>query len=73
MFHFLMHWLGLDNASGPQYLFWSGFFGDVTIFGAAIGLYLHKNCHVPGCLMVGHANDKGVVYCKKHNPHRKEV
>lgn len=70
--NWLYTWLGLSNASGAQYLFWSGIFGDATIFAAIIGLYFHKMCHVPGCPWPGHADHHGVVYCKKHNPHKKK-
>lgn len=70
--NWLYTWLGLSNASGPIYCFWSGIFGDITIFAAAAGLYFHKMCHEPSCPWTGHADGDGVVYCKKHNPHKKE-
>lgn len=62
----LYHWLGLDNASGPFYLFWSGFFGDVTIFAAGIALFFHHNCHVKGCPRWGKHKINGSPYCSKH-------
>lgn len=31
-FHWLAHILGLDNATGAWYLFWSGFGGDFAEF-----------------------------------------
>lgn len=64
--HFLSHCLGLDNASGPLYLFWSGFFGDVSIFAAFVGLYFHHNCHVKGCRRWGKHKVNGSPYCTKH-------
>lgn len=67
MLHSLSHLLGLDNASGSLYLFWSGFFGDVTIFAALFGLYFHHNCRVKGCLRWGKHKVGGSSYCTKHH------
>lgn len=53
------YWLGLTNPSGPVYLFWSGFFGDVTIFAAAVLFLRHKNCHRKGCWRLGHPTTPG--------------
>lgn len=66
--HALAHLLGLDNASGGWYLWWSGFFGDVTVFGAVIAFYLHKNCHSPRCFRIGKHVYEGTPYCTKHHP-----
>lgn len=30
MIHFLYNWLGLDNATGSHYLFWSGAGSDIS-------------------------------------------
>lgn len=52
MLHWLAHWLGLLNASGPIYSFWSGFGSDLTEFAllvGAVGLYKHHNCAWKGC------------------------
>lgn len=52
MFHWLAHWLGLLNAAGPVYSFWSGFGSDLAefaIIGSILGLYKHHNCAVPHC------------------------
>jgi hypothetical protein len=73
MLAFLGHWLGLDNASGPQYLWWSGFFADITIFAAGWSIVRHKNCHEPWCPRVGkfgHVDGDGQrwQYCKRHHP-----
>ena len=67
--HWLQHWAGLDNGSGPIYLFWSGFFGDLTIFAGVIAVYRHKNCHTRGCLRIGKPLE-GTPYllCHKHHP-----
>jgi hypothetical protein len=64
--HFLYVWLGLSNASGSQYLFWSGFFGDVTIFAAIFSIYFKHNCHAKGCPKIGKHLVNGTPYCTKH-------
>lgn len=66
MWHWIAHILGLDNASGPWYLFWSGFFGDITIFGGGILLYFHHNCHEIGCPRWGKHKINGTPFCTKH-------
>lgn len=78
MLHFLYVWLGLSNGSGAQYLFWSGIFGDVTIFSSiTYGLYqLRKRtqCHEPTCHKHGkyefHDKINQVTYklCADHHP-----
>lgn len=67
---FLSHWLGLDNASGSLYLWWSGFFADLTIFAGAFGLYWHHTCHVGTCWRLGPHPVEGTPYktCKTHHP-----
>lgn len=61
-----MHPLGLDNASGPWYLFWSGIFSDASIF-TALGIFYWKHsCHQNGCYRVGKHNPNGTPYCSKH-------
>jgi hypothetical protein len=66
----LLHDFGLDDASGAWYLFWSGIFGDVAIFAAAVGLYRSHNCHVKGCLRIGKHKVDGTPYtvCGSHHP-----
>lgn len=64
------HLLGLDNASGAWYLFWSGFFGDITIIGGVITLYHKHNCHAPRCWRIGKHQLDGTPYCTKHHPER---
>jgi hypothetical protein len=73
MIHFIQHWLGFQTGTGnnAQYLFWSGFFGDVAIFAAAISIIVHRNCHVKGCYRVWGVHDiTGTPYkaCKRHHP-----
>lgn len=60
----LSHWLGLDNAGSPQYLFFSGV--GFSVF-APLAYLWHHNCHTSGCLRIGHTYD-GIVYCKNHHP-----
>jgi hypothetical protein len=62
--------MGLDNGSGPVYLFWSGFFGDTTIIGGAVLLYWHHTCHAHGCWRLGRHAVDGTPYtaCRKHHP-----
>ena len=73
MIHLLEHWLGLTNASGMTYLWWSGFFADVTLFGAGVTVYRKHNCHVQRCWRLGHhevRGSTGEVYkvCRPHHP-----
>lgn len=62
----LAHVLGLDNASGRWYLFWSGFFGDTTIIASIVILYWKHNCHHKGCPWIGKHHLNGTPYCSKH-------
>lgn len=64
--HVISHFLGLDNVSGPVYAFWSGFGGDLTIFGAIFGLYYKHNCHIKRCPRIGKHTIDGTPYCSKH-------
>ena len=68
--HWLSHWLGLDNASGALYLFWSGFFADVPILAVSITLLRKHNCHERGCMRIGRYPhpESGFVLCRKHHP-----
>lgn len=68
MIHFLYVWLGLSNASGAQYLFWSGFFGDIPILAALLFAYFHHQCHDPKCKKWGRHKVDGSPYCGKHKP-----
>jgi hypothetical protein len=69
MIAFIEHILGIDNASGAWYLFWSGIFGDVVIFGGAVTIAKKHNCHVNGCKSVRTSNDPSVhaPACRKHH------
>jgi len=67
---------GANNESGPAYGFWSGFGGsipDFLIISSIIIFLIHKNCHIKGCKRLGHPNQHGIVYCKRHNPMRHTI
>jgi hypothetical protein len=69
----LLHVLGLDNASGVPYLAWSGFGGDVgelAIVAALIATIRRHNCHVHRCWRVGRhpVSTTGYVVCRRHHP-----
>lgn len=71
------HLFGLDNASGPAYLAWSGVISDLpeilTTLAALAALALvaiHLNCHQPGCRHIGRYHVAGGAWrvCGKHHP-----
>lgn len=69
----LAHILGLDNASGHWYLFWSGIGSDITEFGIVVGLVAlvrKHQCHVDRCWRIGRHPVGGTAYivCRKHHP-----
>lgn len=74
--HILLLILGLTNAAGPWYLFWSGFYAVLSA-GIAIFLILRKfNCHWEKCPRIAwqpHPNGTGVMLCRKHLPEAKEA
>jgi hypothetical protein len=72
LLHALLHYAGLTNASGAWYLFWSGIFGDATIFAGVTVLARKHNCHVKGCKSVLTSNDPEVhaPACRRHHSHR---
>ena len=70
------HLLGLDNASGPWYLFWSGFGSDLSeVAGLGLVVYMFwrkHNCHEPGCWRIGahsYRDPEGHehVHCRRHH------
>ena len=69
----LAHILGLDNAAGGWYLFWSGFAGDLgylTIIGAGYAFLRRNNCHVHRCWRIGRLPVPGQPWhvCRRHHP-----
>lgn len=72
MWHFFLHYAGLDNASGAWYLWWSGIFGDVTVFAAVLVIAKKHNCHVKGCKSIITHNDPDVhaPACRRHHSYR---
>jgi hypothetical protein len=68
--HWLYVWLGLSNASGSPYLFWSGIFGDASIFAAAVAFLLHSRCHSKGCFRRAKYPDASGTYkvCRVCHP-----
>jgi hypothetical protein len=70
---FLWHWFehvyGGDNGSGPWYLWWSGFFSDVTIFTGVYVVVRSHNCHVKGCRSFRTHPDPAVGGARACTPH----
>lgn len=66
--HWLLHYTGGDNGSGPWYLELSGFVGDLVFVGAGWGIVRKHNCHVKGCWRLGHPDpDHGWPACRRHH------
>lgn len=68
-----MDWIatvvGLDDAGGSWYLWWSGFASDLGLIAAAVTIIWKHNCPVKGCNRLGKfpaAN--GYYVCAKHHP-----
>lgn len=67
--HWLSHWLGLDNGSGPVYLWWSGAGADLGMLGAAYAVVRKLNCEIHGCPRLGrHLTAAQNRLCRKHHP-----
>jgi hypothetical protein len=69
----LAHVLGLDDASGGWYLWWSGIGSDISelaLVGAVLAHVRRLNCHVHGCLRIGRhpVAGTGYVVCRRHHP-----
>ena len=66
-----MHWLlliiGVTNASGPWYLFWSGIVGDAFLIGVGVTMYHKHNCHEDGCHRIGKHIVDGTPWCNHHH------
>lgn len=73
--HWLEHFFGLDDLSGPIYGLWSGAgadLGELTLFAAVIGLFRRHNCAVKPCWRFGRheavVNGVKHMVCRKHHP-----
>lgn len=68
--HWLLHILGMDDLSGPWYGFWSGFGSDLAELAAGLSIAAaytkHHECHQQGCHRMGHPDENGDVFCRKH-------
>lgn len=69
--HWLVHWLGLDNASGPIYLFYSGSGAFILRGSIVLVLWHHLNCREPGCRRIARHMHGG--YCRRHVKERSDV
>jgi hypothetical protein len=75
VWRWLLHVLGLDNASGPLYLFPSGW-GSILIPPLLTAvpivwvLLRRHNCHTRGCLRIGRHKVPGTEFicCARHTP-----
>ncbi len=59
----LAHILGLDSASGPWYLWWSGAGSDLGELTILVVVWRHLNCHEPGCWRLARHR---MPHCRKH-------
>jgi len=63
----LLHVLGVDDASGRWYLFWSGAGADLGYM-AIFGGFWHKhNCHQARCWRLSRHVVDGTPWCNKHH------
>lgn len=75
MWHSILHFFGITNASGEPYLFWSGAGSDISEIAILGGMWHAFNCHEQGCWRPGHhltveSNGAHVRRCKKHHQAR---
>lgn len=72
MIRLLLHFFGLDSASGTAYLAWSGVLSDLselTLIAAVAAFLRARNCEVKGCWRLGrHATAAGHKVCRVHHP-----
>lgn len=70
MLGWLAHVAGLTNLSGPWYGFWSGFAGDLPLFGGLWLLYRRHTCHARRCWRLGlhHIDGTHFTVCHRHHP-----
>jgi hypothetical protein len=70
MWNTIRHLLGVDNASGPWYLWWSGPGAFLAYLGTVATLWRHVNCHTRRCWRFGRHSVDGTPYkvCRRHHP-----
>lgn len=72
MGHWLLHFLGLDSASGTAYLAWSGAvsdIGELVLIGGLYAFVRRHNCETRHCWRMGrHATAAGHHVCRRHHP-----
>lgn len=70
MLHGIAYWLGLTNAGGTPYLFWSGIMGDLGMIGGVAVLWRHLECHADGCHRpaLHHVHGTQFKVCRGHHP-----
>jgi hypothetical protein len=67
--HLLLHVLGLDDASGRWYLWWSGIGANLGYLAIVGSLYRRHNCEITGCPRLGrHTSAAGHLLCRRHHP-----
>lgn len=65
----LQHLLGLDDAGGAWYLWWSGACGNLALIAGAWSMIRKYNCHQHSCWRVGrHPTTEGYHLCRRHHP-----
>jgi hypothetical protein len=67
--HLLLHVLGLDDASGRWYLWWSGVGADLGYLAVVAGLYRRHNCEIHRCpRLARHQTNAGHHTCRRRHP-----
>lgn len=60
--------LGLDDATGPFYLFWSGVGANLSVLGAVWVLLRKHQCHVHRCWRIARVPAGSYLVCHRHHP-----
>lgn len=69
LWHEFLRVTGSSNVSGTWYGFWSGFAGDLPLFGVFWVMFRKHNCHHKGCPRITwRQHDDGSQYCRRHHP-----
>ena len=70
MWQTILHVLGIDDANGKPYLFYSGFLGNMTIVATGFMAIRNMGCHQKRCWRVGRHRLDGTPYrlCSRHHP-----